>query len=56
MEAAASMVGSAGGRAVSVEAPAPEGAAVASVAAGVAVPASGGVGVRGFSSSSQSDP
>lgn len=47
VEATAPMVGPAGGRAVSVETPADEDAAVAVVSAGVAVPASGGVRVLG---------
>eukprot|EP00904_Undaria_pinnatifida_P009451 jgi/Undpi1/5636/HiC_scaffold_2.g00911.m1 len=45
------MVGSAAGRAVNAETLVVEGAAVAAVAAGVVVPASGGVGVGGSSSS-----
>ena len=52
VEVAATMVWSAAGRAVIVEMPVAEGAAVAAEAAGVAVPSSGGVGVRGFSTSS----
>ena len=51
VEAAAPMVVSAAGRNVNVETPVAEGAAVVSVAADVAVPASGGV-CAGVSSSS----
>ena len=49
VEAAAPMVGSAGGRAVGVETSVAEGAEVAAVAAGVALPACRGVGVAAFS-------
>ena len=52
VEAAEPTVASAAGRVVNVETPVAEGAAVAAEAAGVAVPSSGGVGVRGFSTSS----
>ena len=52
VEAAAPMVVSASRRAFNVETPVAEGAAVASVAADVAVPACGGVGAVVSSSSS----
>ena len=52
VEPAAPMVGSAAERAVNVKTPAADGAAVASVSAGVTVPTPGGVGAEVPSSSS----